>query len=166
MEVRPDFFQAAVVPMLLYGCNAWTLTKRMEKKLDGNYIKMLRAIFNKSWRQHLTKQQLYGHLQPITKTTKVRRTRHVGHCWRSWDKLISDVLLRCSLRVDEQRLYDQLEPIYKSSVLIQDVAWRICRGRWTIETGGKRGSRKSMLAARHDDADDDILKYGNLTKGY
>ena len=54
---------------------------------------MLRAILNKSWRQHPTKQQLYGHLPPITKIIKVRRTRHAGHCWRSREKLISDVLL-------------------------------------------------------------------------
>ena len=52
---------------------------------------MLRAILNKSWRQHPTKSQLYGHLPPITKTIKVRRTRHAGHCWRSRDELISDV---------------------------------------------------------------------------
>ena len=72
----------------------WTLTKRMEKKLDGNYTRMLRAILNKSWRQHpLKQQQLYGHLTPITKTIKVRRTKHAGHCWRSRDELISDVLL-------------------------------------------------------------------------
>ena len=64
----------------------------MEKKLDGNYTRVLRAILNKSWRQHPTKQQLYGHLHPITKTIKVRRSRHVGHCWRSRDKLINDVL--------------------------------------------------------------------------
>ena len=64
----------------------------MEKKLDGNYTRMLRAILNSSWRQHPTKQQLYGHLPPITKTIKVRRTRHAGHCWRSRDELISDVL--------------------------------------------------------------------------
>ena len=36
---------------------------------------------------------LYAHLPPITKTIQVRRTRHAGHCWRSRDKLISDVLL-------------------------------------------------------------------------
>ena len=29
----------------------------------------------------------------ITKTIQVRRTRHAGHCWRSRDELISDVLL-------------------------------------------------------------------------
>ena len=70
-----------------------TLTERLEKKLDSNYTKMLRAILNKSWRQHPTKYQLYGHLPPITKTIQVRWTRHAGHCWRSWDELISDELL-------------------------------------------------------------------------
>ena len=35
---------------------------------------------------------LYGHLPPTKKTIKVRQTRHSGHCWRSKDELISDVL--------------------------------------------------------------------------
>ena len=30
---------------------------------------------------------------PITKTIQVRQTRHAGHCWRSRDKLISDLLV-------------------------------------------------------------------------
>ena len=85
------FFQVAVVLILLYGCTTWTLTKRTEKKFVGNYTKMLRAILNKSWRQHSTKQKLYGHLLPITKTLQVRQTRHAGHCWRSRDELISDI---------------------------------------------------------------------------
>ena len=33
------------------------------------------------------------HLPPITKTIKVRRTRHAGHCWSSRDELINDVFL-------------------------------------------------------------------------
>ena len=92
-KMKRSFFQAAVVSIMLYGCTTWTLTKRLEKKLDGNYTRMLRAILNKSWRQHPTRHQLYGHLSPITKTIQVRRTRHTGHCWRSRDELISDVLL-------------------------------------------------------------------------
>ena len=93
-KVKRIFFQAAIVSILLYGCTTWTLTKRMEKKLDGNYKRMLRAILNKSWRQHPTKQKLYGHLPPITKTIKVKRTRHAGHCRGIREGLISDVLLR------------------------------------------------------------------------
>ena len=49
-KMKRSLFQAAVVSILLYGCTTWTLTKRLEKKLDGNYTRMLRAILNKSWR--------------------------------------------------------------------------------------------------------------------
>ena len=93
-KMKRSFFLAAVVSILLYGCTTWTLTKRLKKKLDGNYTRMLRAILKKSWWQHPTKHQLYGHLPSITKTIQVRRTRHAGHCWRSKDELISDVVLR------------------------------------------------------------------------
>ena len=51
----------------------------MEKKLDGNYSRMRRAILNKSWRQHSTKEQLYGNPPHITKTIKAKQTRHAGH---------------------------------------------------------------------------------------
>ena len=91
--MKRTFFQAVVVSILLYGCTTWTLTKWLKKKLDGNYTRMLRAILKKSWRQHPTKHQLYAHLPPIMKTIQVRQTRHAGHCWRSRDELISDVLL-------------------------------------------------------------------------
>ena len=49
-KMKRSFFQAAVVSILLYGCTTWTITKRLEKKLDGIYTRMLRAILNNSWR--------------------------------------------------------------------------------------------------------------------
>ena len=67
-KMKRSFFQAAVVSILLYGCTTWMLTKQLEKKVDGNYTRMLRAILNKSWKQYPTKHRLYGHLPPITKT--------------------------------------------------------------------------------------------------
>ena len=91
--MKCSFVQAAFGSRLLYGCTTWTLTKRIEKKLDGNYTRMLREILNMSWRQHPTKQWLYVHLPPITKNIEVIRTRHAGYSWRSRDKHISDVLL-------------------------------------------------------------------------
>ena len=104
-------------------------------------------------RQHHTKQQIYGHQQSITKTIKIWRTRHAGHCWRSRDELTSDVLL-WALHMDEQKQVDQLEPTYSSSVPIRDVALRTCRKEWTVGRGGERGSGISVLIARHDDGDD------------
>ena len=91
--MKRNFFQTTGMSIRLYRCTTWMLTKRLEIKLDGNYTRKLRAILDKYWRQHPTKQQLYGHLQPITKNIQVRRTRHAGQCWRSRDEHISDVLL-------------------------------------------------------------------------
>ena len=65
------------------------------KKTDGEEARrqLHKNAARKSWRQHPTRHQLYGHEPPITKTIQVRRTRHAVHCWRSRDELISDVLL-------------------------------------------------------------------------
>ena len=60
--------------ILLYGCNAWTLTTRIEKKLDTTFIKQILRVTS--------------HKIPAV------RTRHAGHCWRSKDDLKSDVFLR------------------------------------------------------------------------
>ena len=50
-KIECNFFQAAVVCIRLYGCTTWTLTKGLEKKLDGNYTRMLRAILKKNHRR-------------------------------------------------------------------------------------------------------------------
>ena len=91
-KIRWEFFQAVVVSELLYGCTTWMLIKHIEKKLDGNYTRMLHAVLNKSWKQYLTKQQLYDHVPPILQAIQVRWTRRIGHYWRSKDKLTSEVL--------------------------------------------------------------------------
>ena len=122
------FFPAAVVSILLYGCTTWTLTKRLKKKLDGNYTRMLRAILNKSWRQHPTRHQLYGRLPPILKTIQVRRTRYAGHYWKSKVELISDVLL-WTPHMAKQKQDVQLEHTYSSYVRIRDVTLKTCQKR-------------------------------------
>ena len=48
-------------------------TKRVQKKLDMNYTKMIRALLNKSWKQHPTKSQMYAQLPLISKTVPYER---------------------------------------------------------------------------------------------
>ena len=67
--------------------------KCIEKKIDGNCTRMPWVILNKSWKQHPTKQQLYGHLPPISKTIQIRQKRHAGHYWKSKKEFISAILL-------------------------------------------------------------------------
>ena len=118
----------------------------MEKKLDGNYTRILRAILNTSWRQHSTKQQIYGHLPPITKTIKVRRTRHAGHCWRSRDELISDVLLWTPAHT-RTKAGRPARTYIQQFCEDMDIALRTHQKRWTIERSGERGSGISVLVA-------------------
>ena len=84
-KMKRSLLQAAVVSILLYGCTTWTLTKRMEKRLDGNYTRMLRAILNKSWGQYPTKHQQYDHLPPPQKLSKLTNQDVVQKtCRKQW----------------------------------------------------------------------------------
>ena len=103
---------------------------------------------SKTWRQHPTRHQLYGHLPPIRKTIRFRRTRHARHCWRSRHELISDVLL-WTTHIAWQKLDKQLEHTFNSSARIRDVALKTYQRRWTIGKSGERGSGISVLAAQH-----------------
>ena len=68
---KQDFFQAVALSALLYGWTTCILTKPMEKRTDGNYIGMLRAVLNKSLKQHSTKLQLFDHLIVYKQITAV-----------------------------------------------------------------------------------------------
>ena len=153
-KIKRSFFQAVVVSILLYGCTTWTLTKRLDKKLDNNYTRMLRAILNKSCGKHPTKHQLYGHLPPITKTIQARRTRRARHCWRRMDELISDVLLwtpaygRAKARRPARTYIQQLcEDTGCSSEDLPEAM--------NDTENGERASGISVLAVWHYDDDDD-----------
>ena len=76
---------------------------------------MLCAVLNKSWKQHPTKQLLYGHLPLISQTIKVKLTRHVGQCWSSKDKLKATFFNEL-LKMDTLVLANQQELIYINSV--------------------------------------------------
>ena len=126
-KMKRSFFQAAVVSILLYGSTTWTLTKRL-KKLDGNYTRMLQAILNKSWRQHPTRHQLYGHLPPITKTIKLDEPDTqdtAGETRTNSSAMYSYGFLHMAW----QKQDDQLEHTYISYMRIRNVARKTCQKR-------------------------------------
>ena len=69
-KIKRDFFQKMAVSVLPYGYTTCILMKSMLKMLDENYSRTLRAVLNKSRKQHPTKQQLQGHFLPISQTIK------------------------------------------------------------------------------------------------
>ena len=91
--LKRNFFRAVVESVLLYGSEAWTLTKKLERKLDGTYTRKLRVVFNISWKLYFTNKKLYGNIPTLSKTIRERRTRFAGHCFRSENEIISGVLM-------------------------------------------------------------------------
>ena len=123
---------------------------------------MLRAILNKSWRQHPTRHQLYGHLPPITKTIQVRRTRHAGHCWRSRGRTHKWCTLMDPYTWPSKSRKTNTNIPFSSYVRIRDVVLKTCLGRWTIGRSGERGSGISVLPARHDDDESESITNNDL----
>ena len=77
---------------MLYGCEAWTVTPKLDKELDGCYTRMLRTVLNVNWKQHMTNSELYGSLPKISEKICERRNRFAGHCIRG-EELISRMVL-------------------------------------------------------------------------
>ena len=92
-NLKRQFFRAAVESVLVYGSVTWTLIASLEKKIDGTYTRMLRAITNKSCRDHLTNEQLYCNIPNISKSICMQRLRFAGHYWKSQDEIASDLVL-------------------------------------------------------------------------
>jgi hypothetical protein len=85
-KLKERLFIATVESVLLYGCEAWTVTPKISKQLDGCYTRMLRSVFNIHWSQHMTNKELYGDLPRVSNKIRERRVRFAGHCYRRSDE--------------------------------------------------------------------------------
>ena len=92
-ELKISLFRATVESILLYGSSSWTMTKDMEKRLDGTYTRLLRVVLNVSWKDHLTNKELYGKIPKISDIIRERRTKFSGHCFRSKMEVINQLIL-------------------------------------------------------------------------
>ena len=70
-----------------------TLTKALDKILNGNYTRMLSTILNRSWKDHPNNKEIYGNIPDICTSIRQQRLRFSGHCWRSKLELTSDVII-------------------------------------------------------------------------
>ena len=93
LSIKLSLFRACVESILLYGSETWTIKKSLKDRLDGTYTRLLMRVQNISWREHKTKDEIYGDLPPISTTVIKRSVRFAGHCFRSEKEVISGVLL-------------------------------------------------------------------------
>ena len=79
--------------ILLYGCTTWTLIYGWRKSLTATTQECCEQYWTSHGGNTPQSSSCTSTYHPITKTIKIRRTRHQEHCWGSRDEPISDVLL-------------------------------------------------------------------------
>ena len=75
----------------------------MEQRINGTYTKLLRRIFNISWKSDTTNKELYGNIPSLSVTISKRHLRFAGRCARSSDQPASELLLWVSPTGKTQR---------------------------------------------------------------
>ena len=104
-SLKIQTFRTLIEPVLLYGSETWTLTTRLEKRLDGCFTNLLRRAQNISWRDHATLARIYGEITPLSLRLKQRRLQFAGHCYRAEKEIIPSLLLwRPGGRVHSRKL--------------------------------------------------------------
>ena len=68
-------------------------SKTFYLKFDGAYSGMLCTALKVSWRDHITNENLYGHLLKVSSKIRKRRMRVAGHCVRHKDEEASKLVL-------------------------------------------------------------------------
>ena len=81
-EIKREFFKAVAVSVLLDVCTPWTLTKRLEKKLDVNNKRMPLA-FEQIFEAELYKTAIVGLLASHLRNHPIKTNKS---CWALLEK--------------------------------------------------------------------------------
>ena len=120
VTIKVQLFKCLIEPILLYGCETWTLSKKAEKRLDGTYTRLLMRVKNLSWKHHPSKQQIYGDLPPVSSLVKSKRVQFAGHCLRASSEIISPVILYKSHPIGRRsRKLNYIDTIVRDTGLLE-----------------------------------------------
>ena len=85
--MKIKIYKTIILPVVLYGCETWSLTLREESRLRVFENRILRQIFgpkrdeNGEWRR-LLNEEIHCTVHNIVKVIKSRRLRWAGHVAR------------------------------------------------------------------------------------
>ena len=102
-------FKSLVLPVLLYGCETWTLNSDLKRRIDAFGNKCLRRIMGYRWNDHVSNQRLLRETdsRPVTCIVLERQLRLYGHVAR----------------------FPEVDPAYRVVSVRDNPEWRRPRGR-------------------------------------
>ena len=93
-KTKLQVFRILVLPVLLYGCETWTLNNDLRRRLDAFGTKFLRKILGYHWDDFVSNERLLNEtrMKHVTCIVRERQLRHFGHVARFPD---TDPVHRC-----------------------------------------------------------------------
>jgi len=83
-KTKVRIFSSLVMPVLLYSCEAWTLTEGLRRRLNTFVCNSLRRIFGIRWQDHVSNQKVLelAGMSCVTCLIRLRQLRSFGHVMR------------------------------------------------------------------------------------
>ena len=82
MTTKYRVLKAYVWSVLLYGCESWTITEDLKKKLEATEMWFIRRILGISWKEKKTNQEVLEQAEirrSLLKTIRKRQLQFLGH---------------------------------------------------------------------------------------
>ena len=86
LTTKLNTLKAYVWSVLLYGCECWTLTPGLEKRLEAVEIWFIRRIMRISWTEKMSNEEVMsksGYTRTLLKTIRKRQLEFFGHINRT-----------------------------------------------------------------------------------
>ena len=96
IDTKLWLMKALVWPVATYGCEAWTLKKDEEKRIQAFENKCIRKLMRIPWTKMMTNEQVYmsaGARRGLLAHTKIRKLRYFGHSMRQQNDSIESSIM-------------------------------------------------------------------------
>ena len=85
LNLRKRFIKAYAHSTLLYGCESWTISKAMQKKIEATEMWFMRRMLKIPWTERVTNEEVLrraGTRRELMKSIRQRQLRFLGHVMR------------------------------------------------------------------------------------
>ena len=118
---RIRLYEALILPIILYNCGTWGLTKKNLDSLDSFHRKQMRRVLGIHWPEKISNEDLYTRcrVRTISSRVKEQRWRLFGHILRRDETLPAQTSMKDYFRSGEK--YRGRTPASLPTTLNQDL---------------------------------------------
>ena len=145
LETKLKVYRAAVLPVLLYACETWTVYRRHTKKLDHFHTLCLRKLLNIKWQDKVPDTAVLERagMTSIDTMLKISQIRWAGHVVRMPDHRIPKILLYGELQ-NGKRSQGGPKKRFKDSFKKSLKDFQIDPGSWETKAQDRTAWRSSL----------------------